>query len=190
MSTVSLDIVTTGWELPGWGQAFYPEDLPLDWRLTYFANEFPAVLIPAEHWTKADESGLRTWRENVHEGFRFYLADPGPQAARGGPDLARHILGVKLAGLVLENQPQSPLDNLTRFQLLSVPAAAPAAGNLPAWRTPPDLIHEPRVARAWIEALDLEASGGSGLLVLGGAEIDADDLHRWWDLTRLMGVAA
>ena len=82
MSTVCLDIVTTGWELPGWERGFYPEDLPADWRLTYFANEFHAVLVPRERWVDASESLLRAWHEDVHEDFRFFLADGGGGAPR------------------------------------------------------------------------------------------------------------
>ena len=38
------------WEHPAWNQEFYPDDLPEDWRLSYYANEFPVVLVPVSEF--------------------------------------------------------------------------------------------------------------------------------------------
>ena len=190
MPAAALDLVTRGWELPGWDLSFYPEDLPPDWRLTYFSNELPAVLIPGSLWAKADESLLRTWVEDVHRDFRFYLADPGASGRPISLDLARRILGDRLAGLVLERPIGDASDERNpRFQLLANASQAPARDYLPAWRVPPGLIREPRSARSWIESLDVRATDGRGLLVFG-PETGVDDLRRWWDLARLLGIAA
>ncbi len=39
-----VDVLGAGWQ--GW----YPEDLPSDWRMDYFANEFSAVLFSPRSW--------------------------------------------------------------------------------------------------------------------------------------------
>lgn len=94
-----LDIVTLGWDLPGWLGKFYPEDLPPEWRLTYFANEFPAVLIPLRLWAGADVRQMRRWAGDVHQNFRFYLELPArADPAAFGSKIA--ALGNKLCGLV------------------------------------------------------------------------------------------
>ena len=38
-------IGASGWLHSGWQEQFYPEDLPQDWQLAYYGNEFPVVLI-------------------------------------------------------------------------------------------------------------------------------------------------
>lgn len=190
MSTVGLDIVTAGWELSGWDRSFYPDDLPPDWRLTYFSNEFPAVLIPGNLWARADGRLLRTWVEEVHPGFRFYLAEPGSSVKPDNLDLAQQVLGDLLAGLVLGQPAEADTGGrVSRFQLLDNPSEAPANDCLPGWRAPTGVIKDPRAARAWIESLDLRTSKGCGLLVLD-PDIGVDELRRWWDLARLMGVTA
>ncbi len=59
-----------GWAHPGWVSAFYPEDLPEDWRLSYYANAHRVVLVSADllHPGAAD---IVHWGEDVDAGFRF-----------------------------------------------------------------------------------------------------------------------
>ena len=76
-----LNILPIGWDYPGWVGEFYPDDLPAEWRLTYYANEFPGALIPQQTWTAIDTRSLYAWDADVGEGFRFYflinqLVDP------------------------------------------------------------------------------------------------------------------
>lgn len=203
MAKIALDLVTRGWELPGWEGTFYPEDLPADWRLTYFANEFPAVLIPCDLWAAANDAandiGLRAWSADVHEGFRFYLeegwdegGDEGPHdpgSGLGAKERAAALLGAKLAGSVsAAGIGPVPAGGWTRFELLTRPGASPRTGNLPAWSIPPALGDDLRAARAWLEALAACPGPARGLLILGGRP-DAEDLRRWWDLLWLLGMA-
>ena len=67
-----LRVGTCGWDLPHWQNSFYPDDLPQDWRLAYYANEFSAVLVPASIW-QAEQVNLEDWADEVGQGFRFYL---------------------------------------------------------------------------------------------------------------------
>lgn len=42
---------SAGWKHSLWGnEVFYPEDLPTDWYLSFYANEFPIVLVPNKDW--------------------------------------------------------------------------------------------------------------------------------------------
>jgi hypothetical protein len=67
-------ILPVGWDHPGWVGGFYPEDLPREWRLSYFSNEFPGVMISQQVWCVNDEDKLNAWHDDVGERFRFYLA--------------------------------------------------------------------------------------------------------------------
>jgi hypothetical protein len=62
-----------GWEHTSWDVDFYPEDLPEEWRLGYYANEFQAVMVPVLRWTESGPEELGQWREEVPQGFRFYF---------------------------------------------------------------------------------------------------------------------
>lgn len=65
-----------GWDCPAWEGAFYPDDLPPEWRLSYYANEFNAVLLPVDLWSLADSDEIESWIDDVHEAFRFFLELP------------------------------------------------------------------------------------------------------------------
>lgn len=69
---ITIDIAAYGWESDSWKE-FYPADLPEDWRLDFYCNEFRAVVVPIEIWQKIDADILEEWRENAHEQFRFYF---------------------------------------------------------------------------------------------------------------------
>jgi hypothetical protein len=63
----------SGWEYPAWWDSFYPEDLPQDWRLSFYSNEFPVVLLPASRVAAAGEAEVTEWLEETNEAFRFVL---------------------------------------------------------------------------------------------------------------------
>lgn len=80
-----LVVGSRGWEHAQWLEAYYPDDLPEDWRLDYYANEFGCVILPAEVWMSADEDVIEQWLEDVEEDFMFFLelpGQPGDVAAR------------------------------------------------------------------------------------------------------------
>lgn len=68
----SLTLAAYGWCPADWLQAFYPDDLPEDWRNTYYANEFSTVLLAAGDWVQPDAQASH-WREDLQADFSFYL---------------------------------------------------------------------------------------------------------------------
>jgi hypothetical protein len=68
-----LMIGAEGWEHAAWSGSFYPDDLPHEWRLSYYANEFSLLLVPLAVWQAGDGEQFRGWREDVAGGFRFVL---------------------------------------------------------------------------------------------------------------------
>ena len=67
-------IGASGWKHQTWLQDFYDEDLPEDWQLSFYANEFPLVYVPISHWLNNEELGQ--WCEDTAESFRFILEIP------------------------------------------------------------------------------------------------------------------
>ena len=78
-----------GWSRTPWAQAYYPEDMPDDWRLAYYANEADCVVVPVGEWRGTDADQVAVWAGEVGERFRFFLdageagPDPGLSAALG-----------------------------------------------------------------------------------------------------------
>lgn len=66
-------VATRGWSYPSWRGDFYPDDLPEDWQLSYYGNEFNAVVVPASEWVGLDCVEIERWVEDVPEEFNFYL---------------------------------------------------------------------------------------------------------------------
>jgi hypothetical protein len=72
----------SGWEFSAWDERFYPEDLPEDWRLGYYSNEFPVVLLPASRLAEAGPDEVEEWLEETNAQFRFVLQlDLAPDTA-------------------------------------------------------------------------------------------------------------
>lgn len=93
-----LVVGTYGWEHPAWLDVYYPDDLPEDWRLGYYANEFGCVVVPSGIWGAASQATIEQWLEDVGEDFMFFLELPDhPEAI--APKLA--IFAGRCAGALL-----------------------------------------------------------------------------------------
>lgn len=77
----SLELAACGWSPADWQRIFYPEDLPEDWRVSYYANEFACVLLPATVWENPSIQAA-FWQAEVQPDFRFYL-EITPQLLQG-----------------------------------------------------------------------------------------------------------
>lgn len=64
------------WLRPEWVGSFYPEDMPEEWRLTYYNTQFSCVWLPYPRWSAASMQDLHGWREDTHGAFRFVLERP------------------------------------------------------------------------------------------------------------------
>jgi len=64
-----------GWQHTQWGTSYYPEELPPEWQLAYYGNEYPLVLIPAEYWAQGS-GAIAQWCEETEERPRFVCEWP------------------------------------------------------------------------------------------------------------------
>jgi hypothetical protein len=94
-----LLVTTRGWDHPGWQDSFYPDDLPEDWRLAYFANSFAAVLLPASLLSGLEVATIRDWLAEIEGDFVFYL-----EADTSSDKLA--AFAGRLAGILAESATQ------------------------------------------------------------------------------------
>lgn len=72
---MQLELAAYGWRGSEWN-FLYPDDLPSEWRLDYYANTFDTIVVPATAWQDATIDEARGWLDEVPAGFRFYW-EPG-----------------------------------------------------------------------------------------------------------------
>ena len=66
-------IGTYGWRHPQWVGTYYPEDMPEDWWLSYYSNEFSVVLVPEADILCTDKGEIEAWPDNVEDDFLFFI---------------------------------------------------------------------------------------------------------------------
>lgn len=81
-ATYQVHVGAAGWE-ESKPSGFYPDDLPPDWRLTYYNNFFSCVYLTYAEWSSQQDATLKQWLNDVLPRFRFVLQLPeaGPSVA-------------------------------------------------------------------------------------------------------------
>ena len=62
-----------GWDHEQWQEQFYPDDIPSDWRLGYYANEFESVLVPFNVWSAVDIDEIENWFDDIPDEFELFF---------------------------------------------------------------------------------------------------------------------
>lgn len=173
----SIDVVPQGWWTLADADGFYPEDLPRDWQLTYFANVFPAVLVPATLWQHRSDAELAAWRADVHAGFRFYLASTSTTE-----DSAR-ARAIAALGSALHAFVDGERDETGTADPASVLLAPRTGRRIGAARHCPAALNgDPRGARGWLAA----QAEPPQLVILDRPR--STELDAWHDLLALLGL--
>jgi hypothetical protein len=66
-------IGTMGWQFENWNKSYYPEDIPPQWKLGFYANDFTAVVVPESLWVDVELNQLAEMAEDLHEDFALYF---------------------------------------------------------------------------------------------------------------------
>ncbi len=101
MTKPDIKIGARGWRHTAWAGDFYPDDLPEDWRLTFYSNEFAAVLVPWDDLRAIQPQAVQTWVEDTRAGFEFFLELP-VSAPEKRVDALLALLGPRLGGIVIK----------------------------------------------------------------------------------------
>jgi hypothetical protein len=206
-------LASSGWDHADWTGVFYPDDLPAEWRLTYYGNEFSAALVPADRWMQADGAACQGWSDDVSESFRFYLELP--ETGFSGPLLRQRlescvdILSSSLAGVVCACVIEDEMREQLGGTLKGVPLALPLCGHVSLEGLPGEGIQLYRVEgsgavwgavetgealslprlRALAEYLDSANRDTEGALFLTGDPADISRLQEARVLLELLGQA-
>lgn len=81
---------------------YYPCDLPEDWRLSYFANDFRATLLPAATWTTTDPLTIAQWYDDLSSGFRVVAEQVPAQPREDSPPPLAPAALMQLLGSTLD----------------------------------------------------------------------------------------
>lgn len=68
-----IKVGARGWNFEQWNGEFYPDDLPEDWRFSYYSNEFQTVLIPSYFLTQFSLEDWQEWIDDTEKDFWFYV---------------------------------------------------------------------------------------------------------------------
>jgi len=150
---------------------FYPDDVPQEWQLTWYANFCMAVVIPPERWLQADSELVAQWCEQTQDNFWFYLlCDTSEQVLQAAA--LSHAFNAKFAGLVLAEG------------LVSVNSALPILhlGSSALRCTEVNLRSARSVINTWLATF----SGDHGLVLLDGQI--SGQIKEVQTLLELMGV--
>ena len=110
---MSCSVGAWGWRHPEWEKdVFYPDDLPEDWQLSYYSNEFDLLVVPASYWSFAEEG--EDWLDEVDDDFVFYIEWPFLQLTSQQDYLKCaewcRQLGEQLAALLVNDNDWQQLD--------------------------------------------------------------------------------
>ena len=213
----NINLGAYGWRHPHWSNTFYPEDLPVsepeDWRLTYFSNEFNAVLIPASYWQTGESIDCEQWLDAVHEDFQFFVeCHVTMLEVMSMAELSANLkqLQPQLSALVfLDEQQQMSAAVRKQFYALADTLAVDvfglerAAGSTAEaaknniWRRGGDCssrfafiendLSDLRVARKIVEDFVSQSENGAATIIVDHAELQASDLSRFRSLLEIMG---
>ena len=166
-------VAARGWEHPAWSGIFYPEDIPAEWRLTYYANEFPAVVVPASAWGADPAAQARQWYADTPEGFGFLLEGTPPAGVEAA-------LAERLVAAIGGDEGEPPC------LAWPEPSEVVTAGGIALTRLSPEAATPPALRVAW-EALS--SSGAvAGFLVIEGESGVPEALGRARTVAELMGL--
>ncbi|MGD8783503.1 MAG: hypothetical protein PVG75_03655 [Thioalkalispiraceae bacterium] len=70
MSDHLVLIGACGWQHDDWGAEFYPEDLPEEWQIGYYGNEYQVVMVPASYWCSEHDT-YAEWLEESDESLKM-----------------------------------------------------------------------------------------------------------------------
>lgn len=105
MSDAAVLIGACGWQYPQWDTSYYPEGLPEEWRLAYYGNEYPVVLVPTAYWAQGVDV-VDNWLQETDERPCFICewTWDGESSRRGEWRAGIDALGERVKGILVTLQ--------------------------------------------------------------------------------------
>lgn len=109
-----------GWQYPQWDISYYPESLPEEWRLAYYGNEYPVVLLPADYWLQGRDV-VDSWLAETAERPGFICEWIFSQEHPSQAELREGILslGERVEGILVSLQTKPDTAQLSEIRSLA-----------------------------------------------------------------------
>jgi len=105
-----------GWNFEQWGGEFYPDDLPEDWRFSFYSNDFQAVMVPSSYLLQCSVDDWYEWVEDTGKEFWFYIeiseSDEWQNIEPYLKVFANRVFADKIKGIVVSVETLSSVDKL------------------------------------------------------------------------------
>lgn len=184
-----LRIGARGWQHAGWHEGFYPHDLPEDWQLSYYANEFSTVLVPADFWQGEVAAG--SLLDEVPDSFLFFLQCSTRSASLDDLLAVGEQLGEQFGGVLMDAPPSTPgagkiysyqaADDAEQGIWMPGNGAASGVGVV-------SLQHDDiKTWRHWLEQFQQASQGNLTALLVSDEEPSLAKLQQLKTLAELMG---
>jgi len=121
-------IGTIGWLFDSWDSGYYPEDIPQEWKLGYYANELTAVVVPEEQWKQAESEQLEEMIEDVHEEFGFYFQIKTCWPSSLQCERIKSIFSENFFGFIVDTESVKPAADFDPEDFILPVAGYPGAG--------------------------------------------------------------
>ncbi|HEY5603016.1 MAG TPA: DUF72 domain-containing protein [Gammaproteobacteria bacterium] len=157
-----------GWQYPEWVGEFYPEDLPEDWRFSYYCNEFQAVLIPFDYLQRYETQEWAEWLDDAPDNFAFYV-ELAQSASWNKVGAFLEALGEQLKGIVIviETLPEhEALGALIKHAKRRAPVSIKHSGDKVSDREIQSLLSQHEVNECWNGHDDVPVWGYGGAAVI------------------------
>lgn len=113
MTQARILIGTQGWRHAAWENSFYPDDLPQEWQLAYYGNEFDVTLIPADYWQQG-LSAVEAWLDETDTSPQFVCERPAQAAHIEVFEAGLALMAERLLGIVI------PIDEMPAANALDI----------------------------------------------------------------------
>jgi len=169
----------SGLEHPGWEEQYYPEDIPDDWKLAYYSNDFPAIVMTAE---QALDDEFVDQLDDIPAGFRVYVL---VNEELGGNQRAEleDVLGGYFGGFIVKN------NDLANFaaHILAQPVEGPFQAPVEVVRIAkmPDL----KQLKQYLLTLQSQLGQNDVLFWLDDEQVAIESFQQLKTLLELMAIA-
>ena len=172
-----------GWLHENWQDNFYPEDLPQDWYLGYYGNEFSVVLVRDKEWQQG--GSVEEWLEETDDVPAFicelplqdYKQDILQQAEKYLTAASK--MAERCAGIVCRVNNSVNVEELKNLLQASQAIAPTVLAMDDASQEIQALMNELKVNPLWSSAEDNNDHGGSLYIArLDSSQLKLPDLRK------------